>query len=83
MPAGHARYDGPSLSIGPSDSSLPRVEVRNGWRMLHLAHLPATRSVTDDRRDGPEIYYVEGGSIFGEATKVATKTTLIRRNTKG
>ena len=66
-----ARYDGPSLPIGPSDSSLPRGKVRNGWRMLHLAHLPATRSLTDRQRDGPEIYYVEGGSIFGKATKVA------------
>ena len=66
-----ARYDGPSLSIGPSDSSLRRVKVRNGWHMLHLAHLPATRSVTNDRCDGPEIYYVRGGSIFGKATKVA------------
>ena len=72
MIARAARYDGPSLHIGPSDSSLPRVEVRNGWRMVHLAHLPATRSLqTDDRRDGPEIYYVKGGSIFGKATKVA------------
>ena len=41
-----ARYDGPSLSIGPSDSSLPRVNVRNGWHMLHLALGVATRSVT-------------------------------------
>ena len=71
MIARAARYDGPSLSIGPSDSSLPRVEVRNGWHMVHLAHLPAIRSLTDRQRDGPEIYYVEGGSIFGKATKVA------------
>ena len=47
------------------------MNVRNGWHMLHLAHLPATRSVNDNRRDGPEIYYVRGGSIFGKATKVA------------
>ena len=46
MPAGHARYDGPSLFIGPSDNSPPRMNVRNGWHMLHLAHPPATRSVT-------------------------------------
>ena len=50
------------------------MNVRNGWHMLHLAHLPATRSVNNNnnnRRDGPEIYYVRGGSIFGKATKVA------------
>ena len=41
--------------------------------MLHLAHLAATRSLTDKQRDGPEIYYVLGGSIFGKATKVAIK----------
>ena len=72
MIARAARYDGPSFSIDPSDSSLPREKVRNGWRMLHLAHLLATRSV-NNRRDGPEIYYdvVMGGSIFGKATKVA------------
>ena len=71
MIARAARYDGPSLFIGPSDNSPPRMNVRNGWHMLHLAHLPATRSVTNKRRDGPEIYYVRGGSIFGKATKVA------------
>ena len=64
-----ARYDGPSLFIGPSDNSPPRMNVRNGWRRLHLAHLPATRSV--NKRDGPEIYYVRGGSNFGKSTKVA------------
>ena len=31
-----ARYDGPSLSICPSDSSLPRMNVRNGSHALHL-----------------------------------------------
>ena len=75
MPGGHARFDGPSLSIGCLNNSPPRMNVRNGWRRLHLAHLPATRSVTttDTQRDGPEIYYVRGGSIFGKATKVAIK----------
>ena len=77
MPAGHARYDGPSLPIGPSDSSLPRVEVRNGWHMVHLAHLPATRSL---HRDGPEIYSVMVGSIFGKATKVAITTESFSPN---
>ena len=31
-----ARYDGPSLSIGPSNNSLPRMNVRNGSDGLHL-----------------------------------------------
>lgn len=31
-----ARYDGASLSIGPSDSSLPRMNARNGSDGLHL-----------------------------------------------
>ena len=55
------------------------MNVRNGWHMLHLAHLPATRSVNNNnnRRDGPEIYYVRGGSIFGKATKVANTHTRL------
>ena len=31
-----AHYDGPSLSIGPSDNSLARMNVRNGSHGLHL-----------------------------------------------
>ena len=31
-----ANYDGPSLSIGPSDNSLARMNVRNGSDALHL-----------------------------------------------
>ena len=68
---GHARYDGPSFSMDPSRKSLARGKVRGGCDALHLAHLAATRSLTDRQRDGPEIYYVLGGSIFGKATKVA------------
>ncbi len=41
-----------------------------------MAHAPSSSSAShtiryDKRRDGPEIYYVRGGSIFGKATKVA------------
>ena len=32
----YANYDGPSLSIGPSDNSLARMNVRNGSDGLHL-----------------------------------------------
>ena len=79
MPGGHARFDGTSFSIGCLNNSPPRMNVRNGWRMFHLPHLPATRSV--NRRDGPEIYYVRGGSIFGKATKVA-KNKIFRNPKK-
>ena len=34
--ARYALYDGPSLSIGPSDNSLARMNVRNGSDGLHL-----------------------------------------------
>ena len=34
--ARYANYDGPSLSIGPSDNSLARMNVRNGSDGLHL-----------------------------------------------
>ena len=34
--ARYAHYDGPSLSIGPSNNSLPRMNVRNGSDGLHL-----------------------------------------------
>ena len=71
MIARAARYDGPSLSIGPSDSSsLPRMKIRDGQHMLHLAHLPTTRAETDDVT-GQKSYSVWSRSIFGKATKVA------------
>ena len=34
--ARYAHYNGPSLSIGPSDNSLARMNVRNGSHALHL-----------------------------------------------
>ena len=34
--ARYANYDGPSLSIGPSDNSLARMNTRNGSDRLHL-----------------------------------------------
>ena len=72
-----AHYDGPSLSIGPSDNSLARMNVRNGSDGLHLdpqnfEFWGFSGFQPHNRRDGPESILRVGGSIFGKATKVAT-----------
>ena len=79
--ARYAHYDGPSLSIGPSDNSLARMNVRNGSHALHLD--PQIFEIlrfsgfrpdnTHTQRDGPKSVLRVGGPIFGKATKVATK----------
>ena len=81
-----ANYDGPSLSIGPSDNSLARMNARNGSHALHLDPLNFDFSRfsgfrPDNTRDGLKSVLRVGGPIFGKATKVATNTKLIRSMT--
>ena len=60
-----ARYDGPSLSIGPSDSSLPRMNVRNGSHALHLDLDVAVVIRTDNvTAQNPYSVWVAGKSAF-------------------
>ena len=74
-----AHYDGPSLSIGPSNNSLPRMNARNGSHGLHLD--PQIFEISrfsgfqphNNTRDGPKSVLRVGGPIFGKATKVAKK----------
>ena len=75
--ARYANYDGPSLSIGPSDNSLARMKVRNGSDGLHLD--PQNCEIWGfsgfclhtQQRDGLKSVLRVGGPIFGKATKVA------------
>ena len=77
-----AHYDGPSLSIGPSDNSLARMNARNGSHGLHLdsQNFEISRfsgfhpDHTQQQRDGPKSVLRVGGPIFGKATKVAIKS---------
>ena len=80
-----AHYDGPSLSIGPSDNSLARMNVRNGSHGLHLD--PQNCEIwgfsgfqPHNRRDGPKSVLRVGGPIFGKATKVAKNWILDTRD---
>ena len=78
--ARYAHYDGPSLSIGPSDNSLARMNVRNGSHALHLdpQNFEFSRFSgfqLHSRRDGLKSVLRVGGPIFGKATKVAKKNT--------
>ena len=77
--ARYANYDGPSLSIGPSDNFLARMNARNGSHALHLdpqnfeiSGFSGFRPDTHTQRDGPKSVLRVGGPIFGKATKVAT-----------
>ena len=78
--ARYANYDGPSLSIGPSDNSLARMNVRNGSDALHLdpQNFEFSRfsgfRLHNNRRDGLKSVLRVGGPIFGKATKVAMNT---------
>ena len=82
--ARYTNYSGPSLSIGPSDNSLARMNARNGSDGLHLD--PQNLEILRfsgfqpyNRRDGPESVLRVGGPIFGKATKVAIITLSIKR----
>ena len=74
--ARYANYDGPSLSIGPSDNSLARMNARNGSDGLHLDphnfEILRFSGFQPHRRDGLKSVLRVGGPIFGKATKVAT-----------
>ena len=81
--ARYANYDGPSLSIRPSDNSLARMNVRNGSHALHLdpqnfeffrfsGYRPDNR-----QRDGLKSVLRVGGPIFGKATKVAINVVSV------
>ena len=79
--ARYANYDGPSLSIGPSDNSLARMNVRNGSHGLHLdpqnfefSRFSGFRLHNTQQRDGLKSVLRVGGPIFGKATKVAITT---------
>ena len=70
-----AHYDGPSLSIGPSNNFLARMNARNGSHALHLdpqtCEISGFSGFCPDRRDGPKSVLRVSGPIFGKATKVA------------
>ena len=80
--ARYANYDGPSLSIGPSDNSLARMNVRNGSHALHLdpQNFEFSRfsgfRLHNTQRDGLKSVLRVGGPIFGKATKVAKKVVF-------
>ena len=84
-----ANYDGPSLSIGPSDNSLARMNARNGSHGLHLD--PQNFEIWGfsgfrpdaDTRDGLKSVLRVGGPIFGKATKVAINATMVRSSCSG
>ena len=70
--ARYTNYDGPSLSIGPSDNSLARMNARNGSHALHLdpQNFEFSR-FSGFRLDTHTLLLRVGGPIFGKATKVA------------
>ena len=80
--ARYANYDGPSLSIGPSDNSLARMNTRNGSHALHLD--PQNFEISGfsgfrphRQRDGLKSVLRVGGPIFGKATKVAINVVSV------
>ena len=82
--ARHARNDGYILSIGTTNNSLERMEVRNGFDGLHLDlqnfEIWRFSAFRPDRqqRDGLKSVLRVGGPIFGKATKVAIIPTIPR-----
>ena len=56
-----AHYDGPSLSIGPSNNSLARMNARNGSHALYLdpqiLEISRFSGFRPDRRDTLKIHY--------------------------
>ena len=80
--ARYANYDGPSLSIGPSDNSLARMNVRNGSHGLHLD--PQIFEISGfsgfrphrQQRDGLKSVLRVGGPIFGKATNLKVAITI-------
>ena len=78
-----ANYNGPSLSIGPSDNSLARMNVRYGSDRLHLDPQNCefwrfSGFRPDRQRDGPKSVLRVGGPIFGKATKVAKSSVSVK-----
>ena len=85
--ARHARNDGSILSIGTTNNSLERMEVRNGSHGLHLDlqtfeiwRFSTFRPHT--QRDGLKSVLRVGGPIFGKATKVAKNVPAQKKHTR-